>query len=119
MGTFMSKEEAALALFNGDEEKAKTLLTLIGDTGLSCPPEEFNRNMQLPQYDCGYCTDGGECWHDMPDSMFQCKGKCEFFTERSADEPEVVVEGSTEPVDETLEMGTPAPEPEEESEKEE
>ena len=106
MTTFMSREEAALVVFNGDAAKAEALLNLIGDTGLSCPPEEFtNRSMQLPVYDCSYCTDSGECWHDMPDSMYPCKGKCEFFAVKTSEveeaaEEEVAEEPAVEPVPE-------------------
>lgn len=113
--TFNSREEAALFLMNGDEEKAYALLNLIGEVGLPYPPEEFNREMRLPEETCHYCTDDGECWYHMPDSMFKCGGKCENFAEK---ELRTVDEATKEAETDESEIETTATEEEAEVEKE-
>lgn len=77
------REQIAKFLFDGDPEKAKQLLILIESfTSPILPPEFKNLTMNLPEETCQWCKDG-ECLFYMPDSMFQCKGKCTEYTERS------------------------------------
>jgi hypothetical protein len=42
--------------------------------------------MALPEEECQWCTDDGECLFYMPDSMFLCKGRCQEFTKRTTKE---------------------------------
>ena len=69
----------ALSLFDGNEEKAKTLLTLIDEREFKVPPEYENLKMQLPEHSCRWNTCKGECSFYMPDSLVECKGKCENY----------------------------------------
>ena len=81
-------KETAAFLFDGDTEKAKRLLLLMEALiSPANPPVEFlNLVMNLPEYECRWCTDEGECWFCMPDSMFRCNGKCKDYEENSKDE---------------------------------
>lgn len=76
------KEKLAEFLFNGDKEKANQLLVLIESFVDPALPPEFNRVMVLPEDDCMWCTEGGECLFYMPDSMFLCKGMCQNYQEK-------------------------------------
>ena len=77
------REKLASFLFDGDTEKAKQLLTLIESfTSMSIPPEFKKLVMALPEEECQWCTDDGECLFYMPDSMFLCKGRCQEFTKK-------------------------------------
>lgn len=78
------RKKVAEFLFNGDPKKAEQLLLLIESfTNPVIPPEFKNLVMSLPEEDCRWCTDGGECLYYMPDSMFLCKGKCEEYEKRA------------------------------------
>lgn len=76
--------EAAISLFDGNTEKAdKLLLLLEAFASPTNPPAEFlNLVMNLPEYDCHWCTDEGECWFNIPDSLFRCNGKCKDYEEK-------------------------------------
>lgn len=77
------REEIAKFLFDGDEMKAEKLLLLMESFSAPYVPsnEILNLTMNLPEYSCRWCTDEGECWFSMPDSMFRCDGKCKDFEE--------------------------------------
>ena len=77
----MSRElEAALFLFDNNEEKARILLELLKGASYGSP-KRFNVRMDFSEPSCRWC-DKGECWFFMPDSRFRCehnKDSCEFY----------------------------------------
>lgn len=76
-----NREKLAEFLFDGDKEKARQLLILMGSfTTNPIVPPEFKRTMILPEDDCKWCEEG-ECLLYMPDSMFLCRGKCKDYEE--------------------------------------
>ena len=79
------REKLAEALFEWDKDKAEQLLILIESFTAPVLPPEFKRVMVIPEDDCRWCTDDGECLCYMPDSMFLCEGKCNQY-ERREDE---------------------------------
>lgn len=81
----------AESLFNGDKEKADTLLTLLETftvPEVSTSQNFANLKMELPEETCRWCIDG-ECLAYMPDSMFLCKGKCPVYEEKSREQNEI------------------------------
>ncbi len=79
------REKLAEFLFDGDKEKAKQLLTLMESFTSPVLPPEFNRVMVLPEEDCKWCTEAGECLFYMPDSMFLCKSKCQEYERKTSE----------------------------------
>ena len=77
----MDKElEAALFLFNGNEEKAKVLLQLLKEAAYGTP-KKFNVRMDFSEPSCKWCEDS-ECWLFMPDSRLKCehnKEECPYY----------------------------------------
>lgn len=73
------REKLAEFLFDGDQEKAKQLLVLIESFTTPVLPPEFKRVMIIPEDTCRWCTDDGECFFCMPDSIFLCEGKCHRY----------------------------------------
>ena len=80
------REKLAEYLFDGNKEKAEQLLILIESFTAPILPPEFKRVMIIPEDDCRWCTDNGECLFYMPDSMFLCRGKCKEFEGRKENE---------------------------------
>lgn len=74
--------EAALFLFDGNEEKAKVFVELLKGNPILCEvPTKFDVKMDFSEPTCKYC-DRGECWYFMPDSRLRCeynKNKCVFY----------------------------------------
>lgn len=77
------REKLAEFLFDGDKDKAEQLLILIESFTAPVLPPEFRRAMVLPEEDCRWCTDDGECLFYIPDSMFLCDGKCKQYERRN------------------------------------
>ena len=81
----MSNEfEAALYLFDGDEDKAKILMELLKGASYGTP-KKFNMKMDFSDPSCKWC-DRGECWYFMPDSRLRCehnKKDCSFYEENT------------------------------------
>jgi hypothetical protein len=78
----------AKSLFDGDNEKANTMLTLLETftfPEIVSSPDFTNLKMELPEETCKWCFEG-ECLVRMPDSMFLCKGKCSLYEEREQNE---------------------------------
>ena len=77
----MNKEfEAALFLFDGNEEKATIFMNLLKDTFFESPVK-YDIKMDFSEPSCRWC-DNGECWYFMPDSRFRCehnKKTCDFY----------------------------------------
>ena len=77
----MSRElEAALFLFDNNEEKAKILIELLKGASYGSP-KKFNVKMDFSEPSCKWC-DKGECWFFMPDSRLKCehnKKECKFY----------------------------------------
>ena len=66
---------AALFLFDGDKDKAITLLELLKEAAYGTP-KKFNLNHSP---NCRWCKEG-DCWFHMPDSKLKCKREnCQFF----------------------------------------
>lgn len=80
-------KETALFLFDGNTEKAERLLLLIENfvSPVDTTKEFLNLVMNLPEYDCEWCSDNGDCWLSMPDSLFNCNGKCKNFKDKNND----------------------------------
>lgn len=74
------RDSAATSLFDGDVQKGKLLLGIIDASVAPINVPEFKEvKMELPEDSCKYCTPDGECLYYMPDSMFECKGKCDSY----------------------------------------
>lgn len=72
--------EAALYLFDGNEDKAKILMELLKGASYGTP-KKFNVKMDFSEPSCRWC-DKGECWYFVPDSRFRCehnKKECTFY----------------------------------------
>ena len=75
------REKLAEYLFDGDKEKAGKLIELIKSFFISTPPEFKNLKMVLPpEYSCRWCSIGGCCTMNAPDSYGKCSGKCDNYT---------------------------------------
>lgn len=71
--------EAALFLFDNNEEKAKIFMQLLKDATKTT--SKFDVRMDFSEESCRWC-DKGECWFFMPDSRFYCeyhKVGCDFY----------------------------------------
>lgn len=80
------REKLAEFLFDGDKNKAQQLLILIESFTNPVLPPEFKRKMIIPEEECTWCTNRGECFFYAPDSILMCKGKCEKFEGREENE---------------------------------
>lgn len=91
----MSKElEAALFLFNNNEEKAQVLLELLKIASYGSP-KKFNVKMDFSEPSCRWC-DKGECWFFMPDSRLKCehnKKECSFYEKEGENNNETIENG--------------------------
>ena len=88
----MSRElEAALFLFDNNEEKAKVLLELLKIASYGSP-KKFNVKMDFSEPTCKWC-DKGECWFFMPDSRLRCehnKKECSFYEKKEENSSEAI-----------------------------
>ena len=77
------REQIAEFLFDGDKEKASQLLLLINSFISPILPPEFKKLvMQVPVESCKWCSSSGDCLFYMPDSVFNCEGKCKEYQEK-------------------------------------
>ena len=67
--------ELALKCFDGDQEKALALLTLL-KISLQNDCDLPDVEMVLPEEPCEYRDKYGMCWLDMPDSLRECSIPC-------------------------------------------
>jgi hypothetical protein len=67
--------ELALKCFDGDQEKALALLTLL-KISLQNDCDLPDVEMVLPEEPCEYRDKYGKCWLDMPDSLRECSIPC-------------------------------------------
>ena len=88
----MSRElEAALFLFDNNEEKAKMFMELLR-VAAHGSSEKFNVKMDFSEPTCKWC-DNGECWFFMPDSRLRCehnKKECSFYAKEEKSENETI-----------------------------
>lgn len=77
--------DIAKFLFDGNESKAEALITLLESFTLSSVPSNLFSNLKMvipssPEYECHWCHNG-DCWRQIPDSLFRCTGKCQDYEE--------------------------------------